>query len=209
MICISIPVHETDECLQLITKADMAEIRIDMAQFDADAVATVFSKSIKPLIATCRPELVDDVRRVELLKHAILHGAAYVDIEIEASTEIKQTLISFAKLHGCKVIISYHNYQNTPNAKELRAIIDACFESGADIAKIATTALSNADSARVLGLYEHYSHLVALAMGTMGAITRIASIYLGSPFTFASIDENQKTAPGQLSIDEMKQYLNL
>ena len=37
MICVSIPEKQPDVCLQLIQQADMAEIRIDMAQFDAAA----------------------------------------------------------------------------------------------------------------------------------------------------------------------------
>jgi len=207
MICVSIPEKQPDVCLQLIQQADMAEIRIDMAQFDAAAVASVFSQSTKPLIATCRPELVPDNERVALLSEAISHGAAYVDVEYEASSDIKQVLIAQAKKYGCKVIISYHNYTNTPSIEDLHAIIDNCFEWGADIAKIATTACSKADSARVLGLYATYQNIVALAMGECGAITRLANIYLGSPFTFAAIDELQKTAPGQFTVAEMNRLL--
>ena len=209
MICISIPEKNIETCLSLISKADMAEIRIDLAEFTAENVAYVFSKATKPLIATCRPEIVTDSRRVELLKNAITHGAAYVDIEIEASSEIKKELITCAKAHDCKVIISYHNFENTPSIKELVAIIDTCFDEGADIAKIATTAQNSSDSARILGLYAQYSSLVALAMGEEGKITRVANLYLGAPFTFAAISEKQKTAPGQITIDQMKQFLKL
>ena len=187
----------------------MAEIRIDMAQFDELAVRTVFSKSTKPLIATCRPELVLDAKRIKLLKVAIESGAAYVDIEIESSIEFKQDIISHAKKNDCKIIISYHNYENTPSSNELHAIIDSCFDSGAHIAKIATTAQSTSDSARILGLYSHYNSLVALAMGEKGKITRVANISLGSPFTFAAISDDKKTAPGQLTVAEMKQFNGL
>lgn len=207
MICVSIPETQVDACLQHIQTADMAEIRIDLAQFDAEAVAYVFSNSTKPLIATCRPELVPDNTRVALLIEAIRNGAAYVDVEIEASTEIQQTIIAEAKKYSCKVIVSYHNYTNTPTVAELHSIVDACFAAGADIAKIATTACNTADSARILGLYDRYQNLVALAMGAHGAITRIANIYVGSPFTFAAINESQKTAPGQFTVAEMKRLL--
>jgi 3-dehydroquinate dehydratase type I len=40
------------------------------------------------------------------------------------------------------VIISHHNYSSTPSAADLQAIVDVCFEYGADIAKIAVTAKS-------------------------------------------------------------------
>ncbi|HRS18611.1 MAG TPA: type I 3-dehydroquinate dehydratase [Bacteroidales bacterium] len=209
MICVSIPVSNTDECLELIQSAAMAEIRIDMAGFDMTAVAHVFSSAKKPLIATCRPEIVADNDRVKLLIHAIQHGAAYVDIEYEASPAIQQKIIAEAKKYTCKVIISYHNYSTTPSTKELHTIIDSCFNAGADIAKIATTALTPNDSARILGLYDSYTNLVALAMGKLGAITRIANCYLGSPFTFAAINQEQKTAPGQFTVEEMKLFYSI
>lgn len=207
MICISIPYSDIETCLSLISKADMAEIRIDMAQFDESAVREIFRKSSKPLIATCRPDLVDDYSRAQLLKTAIESGAAYVDIEIESSEDFKQDIITCAKTHNCKVIISYHNYENTPFIHELQTIVDSCFSSGADIAKIATTANTTEDSARILGLYSQYSSLVALAMGELGKITRITNIYLGSPFTFASVNNESKTAPGQFSIEEMQRII--
>jgi 3-dehydroquinate dehydratase type I len=209
MICISIPEKNSEACLALIKTADMAEIRIDMAEFDESTVRSVFSKAGKPLIATCRPELVENTKRIALLKAAIEAGATYIDIEIEASNEIKQELIQHAKSYDCKIIISYHNYENTPNTNELHAIIDSCFEAGADIAKIATTAQNSSDSARILGLYAQYTSLVALAMGEAGKITRVANTFLGSPFTFAAISEKQKTAPGQLTVAELKVFQKL
>lgn len=209
MICISIPEKNIDKCLALINTADLAEIRIDMAEFDEADVRTVFSKAGKPLIAACRPELVQDAERIKLLKAAIESGAAYVDVEIESAEEIKQDIIQFAKSHNCKVIVSYHNHKNTPSSDELYKIIDSCFDSDADIVKIATTAQNPGDSARILGLYAKYTSLIALAMGEAGKISRIASVFLGSPFTFAAVSEKENTAPGQLTVSEMRSFLKI
>lgn len=204
MICISIPEKNMDKCLAVAGESDMAEIRIDMAGFDEQEVRMIFSKAKTSLIATCRPELVKDPLRLKLLKAAIDAGAAYVDIESDAETNLKQELIHYAKSNKCKVIISYHNYENTPDTKVLHSVIDACFDSGADIVKIATTAHTPADSARIIGLYDKYTSLVALAMGEAGKITRVANLYSGSPFTYASISDEQKTATGQLSVFEIE-----
>ena len=141
------------------------------------------------------------------MKAAIESGAAYVDIEFEADEEIKEDLLKNARMNNCKVIISYHNFYDTPAKEELHKIIDRCFTEGADVVKIATTALSEADSSRILGLYEHYTSLVALAMGEKGRITRIANLLLGSPFTFASVSDSGKTAQGQFTVKEMKDIL--
>lgn len=207
MICVSIVESNIQRCIEKTTAADMAEIRIDLSKFSADDVRTVFSQVRVPAIATCRPELVDDKTRVQLLKTAIENGAHYVDVEIESSAELKQEIIECAKKHACKVIISYHNYENTPADEELHSIVNQCFADGATIAKIAVTATTQTDSARVLALYARYENLVALAMGEMGKITRLANIYLGSPFTFAALDAQSATAPGQLTVEECKRLV--
>lgn len=209
MICVSIVEQNVQRCIEKTACADMAEIRIDLSKFSADDVRYVFSHAQKPTIATCRPELVNNKTRVELLKTAIAHGAKYVDIEIESTPEITQEIVACAKTHNCKVIISYHNYENTPADEDLHKIINHCFEQGATIAKIATTAQTTADSARILALYARYKNLVALAMGEKGKITRVANIYLGSPFTFATFDAQSATAPGQLTLAECAQFVKL
>jgi len=211
MICVSIPEKNTDKCLAMIESSEMAEIRIDLAGFNETEVRRIFSKSDKPLIATCRPEITEDKLRVKLLKAAIDEGADYVDVEFDATKEVKPELIEYAKTHNCKVIISYHNFTDTPDKTELYAIIDSSFIEGADIVKIATTAQCESDCAKILSIYEHYpsNNLVALAMGETGKITRVANLFLGSPFTFASISEEQKTASGQLTVSEINIIKNI
>jgi len=209
MICVSIVENNPQRCIEKTACADMAEIRIDLSKFTADDVCTVFSQAHTPTIATCRPELADDKTRVALLKTAIENGAHYVDIEIESSPEIKQEIVLFARQHNCKTIISYHNYENTPADEELHAIVNQCFADGATIAKIATTAVSETDSARILALYARYENLVALAMGEKGKITRLANIFVGSPFTFAALDAQSATAPGQLTVEECDLFMDL
>lgn len=207
MICISIQEKHRGKAISLANTADLAEIRIDLAGFKEKDVEFVFSKSDTALIATCRPELVPDESRIELLAAAIRNGAAYVDIEIEADDSVKNTLIPLAKTHNCTIIISYHNYENTPSNEELEDIISDCFSAGADIVKIATTAQSAQDSARVLSLYQTARPLIALAMGQAGRITRVANLALGSPFTFAAATKESITAPGQLTVDEIQKML--
>ena len=51
-----------------------------------------------------------------------------------------------------KVIISNHNYESTPDDATLRDIIKQMWSSGADVAKIATTATDVSDAKRVLNL---------------------------------------------------------
>ena len=51
-----------------------------------------------------------------------------------------------------KVILSSHNFDNTPSDKALETLLQQMWASGADVAKIATTATDITDCARVLTL---------------------------------------------------------
>lgn len=46
-----------------------------------------------------------------------------------------------------KIIVSSHNYQNTPSAEEIGNLVARIQATGADIVKVATTALDITDSA--------------------------------------------------------------
>lgn len=207
MICVSIAEQHIETILSIANSAEMVEIRIDLCHLNEETTAQVFSQIHVPTIATCRPQYCDYAKRAVLLKTAIRSGAKYVDVEIESDAAFKNDVLAFAKEHSCTSIISYHNYENTPSREELHAIVAECFSQGASIAKVATTALSMNDSARVLSLYDEFSDIVALAMGAQGKITRVANLYLGSPFSFAAIDKEHITAEGQFTKDQMQSIL--
>ena len=53
-----------------------------------------------------------------------------------------------------KIILSSHNFTDTPSDGDLEAIMSQMWKAGADIVKIATTAKDITDCARVLTLLE-------------------------------------------------------
>ena len=58
---------------------------------------------------------------------------------------------------GCKVILSHHNYESTPDDEELEDIIGSMFAAGADIAKVAAMARDITDAFRMLALNKRAS----------------------------------------------------
>jgi 3-dehydroquinate dehydratase I len=199
MICASVQNKSVDECLAACSTADMAELRIDLAGFSADKVRLFIKKLGKPVLATCRHDISGLQAQKTLLEAAAEAGAAYMDLEIELPAEQMQHLASVAKKHGCKLIVSFHDYKATPATGELNSIIEACFSKGADIAKIAAMANTAADAARLMSLYATGKPIIALGMGKQGAITRVAAPLLGAEFTFGSASAQLATAPGQLT----------
>jgi len=86
-------------------------------------------------------------------------------------------------------------------------------DSGADIGKIVTTAVSPEDALRILSLQEAAMAasfpLSAFAMGAHGAISRLATLYLGGFMTYAALSPEQATAPGQITVQNLHALLSL
>ncbi|MBA7653980.1 Catabolic 3-dehydroquinate dehydratase [subsurface metagenome] len=206
MICVAISDKSIEKCLAILDVVDMAEIRLDLTDFGIEEIDRIFAHPT-PQVATCRPEKKGPQNQLKRLIAAIRAGASYVDIEVEASRKQRETIIDIAREYRCKVIISYHNFDETPGLRELYKIVDKCYDLGADIAKVATYSKSGADSARLLSLYSNHKPLIALGMGHHGKITRIVSPLLGAEFTFASMDEGEETAEGQIKYSKLKEII--
>ena len=202
-ICVSLGSMPFHTVMQFASAWQLVEVRLDLLNADPEKIE-LLAMQCRQWIATCRPGNLTEHERTALLAAAIRSGATYVDIEYEAEPAYRQPLIDLARQCQCKIIISYHNFDSTPDIESLNLIVKRSVEMGADYVKIAVTANSSADCARIMSLYERYEHIIAFAMGDTGKITRVAATYLGSPFTFASVDEAHLTAPGQLTASQME-----
>ena len=208
-ICVSLGDLPFDKCLQSASEFPFVEIRLDLLKISPEKI-DILAFQCRRWIATCRPcNNLSERDRTALLAAAIRAGATYVDIEYEAAADYRQPLTELAKQHRCKVIISYHNFETTPDNDTLEEIIQRSISMGADLVKIAVTAHTFADCAGIISLYGQYPNLVAFAMGEAGKITRIATPFVGAEFTYASIDEENQTAPGQLTASQMEDVFRI
>jgi len=207
MICASIANINYPELEKIISDFEMIELRLDLLDFSEQEYRKIYSLG-KAIIATYRYGKTEDSIRIEALQKAIVLGATYVDVEIDASNYFVETMMDFAKQNNCKTILSYHNFESTPNVKELNLLIEKSKQLQADYIKIVTMINTSEDTARILSLYEHHKNLIAFGMGDMGKISRIASIYLGAKFTYASFSEAQKTAQGQIEYNELQKIFS-
>jgi len=202
-ICVSLGGMPFSTCRQLAATLPLVEIRLDLMKLNPEKIE-LLGLQCRQWIATCRPGNLTDEERTTLLASAIRSGATYVDVEYEADPEYRQALVDLAKRLRCKVIISYHHFESTPDVDILNQIIRHSVVMGADFVKLAVTANSSADCAKIMSLYSKHNNLIAFAMGEIGKITRIAAPFLGAEFTFASVDEEHVTAPGQLTVAQME-----
>jgi len=208
MICVSLAELNFAACREALESVECAEIRLDKTRFSQEEIAALFAQ--KPvLIATCRPGpfTLDQCR--EKLATAIKAGTGYVDIEVDAEETFREYLTDLARKNDCGIILSYHNFKETPSLEFLQQILEDCFSRGADIAKIACQVRSLNDSARLLSLYDTDRKIIALGMGEEGRITRIVAPLLGAPFTYAALGPGRETAEGQLDKDKLENLLKL
>jgi 3-dehydroquinate dehydratase/shikimate dehydrogenase len=77
----------------------------------------------------------------------------------------------------------------------------------ADFYKIVGTATTLYDNVTMMKFLEKYGDrysLVGVCMGEQGIISRLLGVRAGSVFTFASISPDEKTAPGQVTAQELR-----
>jgi len=203
MICVSIQKKNLSQILEILSSGavEMAEIRLDLCPELSDAdIISLFSSSTVALLATCRisEKLCADEAQKKLAL-AIKAGALFVDVEIEAPKNMASTLQKLAKQNGCRFIRSIHFFDGTPSVGRLEQVTKECFDSGAEIAKIVTTAHSVDDVSKVSSLYNSYPYgsVVAFCMGEKGRDSRFKALKNGAPFTYATLNFEEATAPGQ------------
>jgi len=208
MICVSIAESTLDECRAALKGLELAEIRIDKTGLSLVEIKELFSAPLK-MIATCRPGTRPDDDRMAALLGAIAAGAAYVDFEIASPPQFRDRILAAAREKHCRIIISYHNHTETPLKQVLLLTIEECFDLGADIAKVVCRVQSVQDCARLFSLYETRKNVVALGLGKLGLITRIAGPFFGAPLTYACLAPGKETAEGQPDIASLRAVLKL
>ncbi len=218
MICTCIQNKNLEEIFSILEQGDieMAEIRLDLCpDLGEEDIESLFSGTDIPLIATCRIAGSASMQEAERrLRTAILAGAKYVDVELEAPAPMGKRLRRAARESGTTLIRSYHNFDETPDAETLAEMVTKCRIFGSDVIKVATMAHSPEDVARVMDLYgliypdgrtQEEGTLVAFCMGEAGKESRLECLRRGAPFTYVSLGEGDGTAPGQWTLAGMNE----
>ena len=213
-VCVSIPPKTFDEAVELIEQAeiehaDLIEVRLDSLN-KHDHIREIPLCSKTPLIATNKSIAFNgnfsgsEIERQKVLADAARNGFEYVDVDL--ATPNKLELIRRLQETGAKVIVSFHDFEQTPTMSQLNNILEEEIALGADVCKIITTARSMKDNLTTLDFVSAASmkvKLVCFAMGDLGKHSRLVSPVFGAFFTFASLNQKRKTAKGQLTIQEM------
>ncbi|GGC80553.1 type I 3-dehydroquinate dehydratase [Enterococcus wangshanyuanii] len=208
-------------------ECDLVEWRVDFFEQVTDfQMVIALSKKIteclveKPLLFTFRTKKEGGVSDLLDSDYFLLYQMMIqkgcldlLDIELFMDDQLVQQTIQLAQAKGIKVIMCNHDFEQTPEKKEIISRLCRMQEMNADICKIAVMPQTSKD---VLTLLEASNEMkmnhadrpiVTMSMGKLGLVSRLTGEIFGSALTFGT--DRTASAPGQISAVKLRQLLNI
>lgn len=139
--------------------------------------------------------------------------ADVIDVEIYRGAQALQDHIDAIHSIGVRVIGSFHDFRSTPSRQEMVSRLRQAQDMGSDISKIAVMPRCQRDVLALLDasveMREQYAErpIVAISMGPMGVVSRIACEATGSCMTFGAA--GKASAPGQIQVEDLRHTLDV
>ncbi|MCJ7778627.1 MAG: type I 3-dehydroquinate dehydratase, partial [Sedimentisphaerales bacterium] len=224
-LAVPIAAKDLDQAKQQIKTAkaagaEMLELRTDyLENISADSVKNLIAEAkaaappLLPIIVTCRDVRqggaigYPDQLRVDVLAEALKAGVEFIDFEYEnfLSAENRERIQrALSQVLKGRLILSAHNFETKfPDIVKLHRHIQTLYPAA--IPKLVYTANHINDCFEAFDLLRRTSgERIVFCMGEAGLITRIIAKKLNSFVTFASIDDESATAPGQITVEQLK-----
>ena len=213
-ICLPIQEVSQRKILSVFEEAgsscDIFEVWLDKVK-DLD-IQKLVDACPKPLLCVCKAKeekgdfLESEENRINILIAAAAAGADFIDIGIHTSKDLIQKFKE--NKNNSKLILSYHNWDNTPKMTSMLTRIDQMIKAEADIVKFVSTAKSKLDNTQIFRLAENLrkkkQKFVVMAMGKEGKMSRAISPLLGGEWMYAPLSTEESSAPGQIAIKDLK-----
>ena len=204
--------------------ADLAEFRIDLLEFAADSKQVIalgheLKKALgtKPMIATIRTHNEGGKLTISDADYGKTYQAYLkqpfmdmLDVEMFRDQQVVKNTVKLAHDKKVLIVMSNHDFKQTPSEDEIVKRLLKQDELGADILKIAVMPQSKQDVFTLMNATLKVSQqskkpLLTMSMGKLGTISRIATANMGGSFSFGMIGE--ASAPGQIDVTQLKQFL--
>ena len=160
-------------------------------------------------IATCRRVASGGKFRgsvasqLDVLGKAAGAGCQLLDLELQTASKCKPEQLRRLRSRAA-LILSHHDFRAT---KRLEETLGKMVALSADYYKIVGTATTLYDNVVMMKFLEKNGDkhsLIGLCMGEQGIISRVLGVRAGSVFTFASVSPDEKTAPGQVTAQDLR-----
>lgn len=147
-----------------------------------------------------------------LITQVIQEGVAdAVDVEYFRDRRSIEVVVALAKEKKVTVVMSNHDFNETPFFEEITSRLIGMKRLGADVAKLACMPQQAKDVLTLLRATEFVKAqypdepIITMSMGRLGVISRISGEAFGSAMTFGSA--KKASAPGQLDVDTLQYIL--
>ncbi|GHU32572.1 3-dehydroquinate dehydratase [Betaproteobacteria bacterium] len=215
-----------DEVAAIVPKKpDLLEWRIDFFQAIGDIPAVIdTAQAIRraaggiPVLLTRRnvteggqPLSIDEPAVVAMYKAACeAKCVELIDYELSNRPKDIKALRAISQANDIGMIMSYHNFQVTPDAATLDSKFIAARDLGADVGKVAVMPTGERDVLELLAATSRAREavdipLISMSMGGVGSLSRIMGWVYGSAATFAV--GKSSSAPGQVAIEDLRTAL--
>jgi len=216
-VCVAVTGTDASEMMEkaeaLVRDNPFLEFRLDYLPKPGLAISKIkaFMESHPGtvVIATCRRTVAGGRFRgsmaseLDILAKASGAGCQLLDVELQ--TAIKSKPAQVQRLRGrSALILSFHDFRGT---KRLDETLQKMLAVQADFYKIVSTATTLSDNVTMIKFLAKESDkhsLIGICMGEQGIISRVLGVRAGSVFTFAALSPDEKTAPGQVTAQELR-----
>lgn len=220
---------------EIINEAkSFAKIPVDIVEWRADWYENVFQfDKVKvileklrnvlgetPILFTFRTakeggekEIPEDVYLALNCMVAETKQADMIDVEIFLQEQTVKGIIETAHRNGITVVASNHDFEKTPEQKEIVFRLIKMQDMGADILKMAVMPRSKKDVITLLAATEEMTTnyakqpVVTMSMSGKGVISRLTGEVFGSAMTFGAA--KKASAPGQIPVGELEKILDI
>lgn len=129
-----------------------------------------------------------------------------VDIEFNCPMSQRDQLLGLAKKQHKPIILSYHDFKQVPEFVQLTKILDQLTYLNPDVIKMAFYVKKEEELLRLRVLKEQWlieAPFILIGMGELGQETRLN---MDGVLTYGTL--SGKSAPGQVSVSEIRKQLN-
>ena len=215
--------------------SNFIEFRFDYLK-NEELITTNFLRDLKKLIPATVSSIftlrhhseggklkINEYKREEIIQRFFEVKPDFIDIEMNSNKDLLKKIKGISDISNIKLIFSYHDFIKTPDFNHSKSIVDK-FEHllldelniniktiNNSVYKLIFTAQEFRDNFIPIQICNFYSksnrNIISFCMGDLGIFSRIYSLKSGAFLTYGSSME--KTAPGQISSKDIKEWLDL
>jgi 3-dehydroquinate dehydratase / shikimate dehydrogenase len=207
-ICVSVCEKTVDALESAAVRAsewaDVVELRLDCLD-DLEGFERVLELVPRPVILTFRPGEQGGHRELDQqTRETFWKSAPQTDWwDIESDLTVKRD--------SSNIIVSHHDFAGVPH--DLTWIYERLAATPARVVKIAVRANDIVDCIPVFQLLDRARNegreTIAIAMGNAGLATRVLGPSRGAFLTYAALQEDSATAPGQVTAHKLRSVYNV